>query len=343
MTDADNALLRHLKLLRMLSIRRQGLTIREMSAEFQISEKTIRRDLEVFAAAGFAFKETTEDRGRKSFQLDACHATPQIGFTFDEALALCSVRHLLGPLSGTFLGTAARSAIKKVRACLGRDVTRYIEKMLPRLHATAIGNEDYARKADILDQLLVGMEDRRVVFITYQSQRATEPVTYDIHPYGITLHRGALYLVGKAVEHDEIRHWKVGRIEAAEVNVMQFTMPANFQLDQHLAGCFGIVHGQEDVHARIRFSKAVARQIAEATWHPSQIQTTQADGSLLAEFRLNSTVELKQWVLSFGLHAEVLEPKTLRAELVSELKQLLEEYETSVSAGTRQSRRAFKK
>ncbi len=329
MTDVDNALLRHLKILRLLGSRRNGATVKELTEEFGVSTKTIRRDLEIFAAAGFAISENKEERGRKSFVLDARHAAPQVGFTFDEALALCLVRQLLGPLSGTLMGSAARSAIAKVRACLGRDVSRYIDKMLPRVHATSIGVEDYARKAEIIDQLLIGMEDRQVVFITYQSQRATESVTYDVHPYGLTIHRGALYLIGFAPQHDEIRHWKVSRIEAAEVDVMPFTMPTGFKVDEHLAGCFGIFHGKEDVHVKIRFSKTVARQVSEAIWHPSQKLTPQPDGSLLADFRLNSTVEVKQWVLSFGPQAEVLEPSELRLEVRKEIAQMLLKYVNS--------------
>jgi len=30
---------------------------------------------------------------------------------------------------------------------------------------------------------------------------------------GITYHRGSLYLIGRSPDHDEIRHWKVDRIE----------------------------------------------------------------------------------------------------------------------------------
>ena len=46
--------------------------------------------------------------------------------------------------------------------------------------------------------------------------------------------------------------------------------------------------------------------------YPSQKITTQEDGSLLAEFDLDGTEEIKRWVMSFGRHAEVLGPEELR-------------------------------
>ena len=52
---------------------------------------------------------------------------------------------------------------------------------------------DYSKKAEIIDQLLIGMEDRRAVFITYQSLRATESITYDTYPLPAELHPAAFW------------------------------------------------------------------------------------------------------------------------------------------------------
>jgi proteasome accessory factor B len=323
--SSDTALLRHLKILRALAARKRGVAVKEFAQEFGVSDKTIRRDLDVFARVGFLLHEEVEERGRKVWKLDAAHALP-VSLTFDEALALWLSRHLLGPLAGTLVGDSARQALGKVRSGLGEEVTRYLDKMLPLVHATMPGLADHAQKGEILDRLLIGMEDRQVVWITYRSQRATEPVTYDVHPYGVAIHKGALYLIGFAPQHDEIRHWKMGRIEEANVDVMPFTMPAEFRLDQHLAKSFGVFHGRDDVRVKVRFSSAVARYVSEANWHASQKITPQSDGGLLAEFRLNSTAEIKQWVLSFGIHAEVLEPKKLREEMWKETAELADRY-----------------
>jgi len=42
------------------------------------------------------------------------------------------------------------------------------------------------------------------------------------------------------------------------------------------------------------------------------------------------TDEVKQWVLGWGRHAEVLEPEFLREEITRELKLSLERYEAPV-------------
>jgi len=184
--------------------------------------------------------------------------------------------------------------------------------------------KELAREMDV--NLLVGIEDCRAVFITYQSMRATEPVTYDIYPYGLIYHRGALYVVGRSVERNEICHWKVARIEEAELTQIRFQRPEGFDLRQHLAGSFGVYHGDGDVRVKVRFAASAARYVAESKWHDSQRLTLQKDGSLLAEFHLSDSEEIKRWILSFGPAAVVVSPESLRKELAGDLRAMLRDY-----------------
>jgi len=320
-------LVRQWILLRLLSSRRQGATIKELAEELRVSIKTIRRDLNMFVEAGFPLGETVHERGRKAWRLDHDKTQPELNFAYDEALALYLGRRFLEPLAGTPFWTAAQAAFRKLRAMLGEGSLKYIESLAPLFHQTTVGAGDYSKKADIIDALMVGIEDCKAVFITYQSLQATESVTYDVYPYGLIYHRGSLYLVGHAPDHDEIRHWKVDRIENAEVTQFPFNAPPDFDLEKHLAGSFGVFHGDGDIRVKVRFSATVARYVMESKWHDSQKFLPQKDGSVLAEFRLSTTEEIKRWILSFGRHAVVEEPVELRREINEEVRALLVGYE----------------
>jgi predicted DNA-binding transcriptional regulator YafY len=93
-----------------------------------------------------------------------------------------------------------------------------------------------------------------------------------------------------------------------------------------LARSFGVFHGEGDVHVKVRFSPTVARYVEEGRWHASQKLTREKDGSVLAEFDLSSTEEIKRWVSGFGKEAEVLEPESLRQEITDELQSSLLQY-----------------
>ena len=103
------ALRRQWLLLKTLSARRHGVTLKDLAAEMQVSEKTIRRDLETFMAAGFPITETLGEFGRKQWHLDTDKFQPDMAFTFDEALAFYLGRHLLEPLAGTPIWEAANA------------------------------------------------------------------------------------------------------------------------------------------------------------------------------------------------------------------------------------------
>ena len=325
------ALLRQWLLLKTLSARHHGAALKELAEEMQVSEKTIHRDLETFLAAGFPLVETIGEFGRKQWRLDADKVQPGMTFAFDEALAFYLGRHLLEPLAGTPFWDAAQRGFKKVRASLGEGALQYVDQFADMFRQTSFGRHDYSNKAEVIDQLMVGIEDCRAVFITYQSLRATEPVTYNVYPYGLAYHRGSLYLVGRNPQREQVCHWKVDRIEEAEVDEFRFQRPADFDLRATpgwLVRHLPCQRRRGSPHPGPLFP-AVARYVQESRWHASQRLTKQHDGSLLAEFCLDDTEEIKRWIMSFGQHAVVVEPESLRQEILAEIQLLMAAYGTT--------------
>ncbi|MCI0540750.1 MAG: WYL domain-containing protein [Verrucomicrobiales bacterium] len=315
------AILRHWILLRSLGARRQGATLRDLAVEHDVSQKTILRDLELLRSIGFPLMHSTSDHGRRHWKLDGKSGLAQLSFTLEEAAALYLGRQFLEPLAGTDFFHGAQSAFAKIHATLGDAPLRHLEKLAAAFYHTTNGLADYSHKGELTDDLVRAIEDRRLTAITYQSLRATEPVThYDIHPYAIVWHKQALYLIAHSCDHNAIRTFKVDRISAAEVQELQFTRPPNFDPRKLLAGSFGIFEGDGPTQTvRIRFSRQVARPVSERTHHPTQRLLPQPDGTLVAEFDLSSFEELTSWILSWGQHAEVLEPPNLREQIAGTL------------------------
>lgn len=318
MTARQSPLLRQWVLIKTLCARRYGATIQELASELAVDPKTIRRDIRAFQLLGFPVVETVGQFGRKSYRIDPEKCQPGMSFTFDEAIALYLGRRFLDPLAGTMFWEASQRAFKKIRATLGKEVLKYIDLFAGIFHQTTVGASDYSEKADLIDTLMQGAEDRQAMFITYRSLRATESVTYDVHPFGLTYHRGSLYLIGHSPQHDAIRHWKVDRIEDAKLKELRFNLPEDFDLQTHFAKSFGIFHGDGEVHVKVRFSPTVARYVRESRWHSSQKMTPEKDGGVLAEFDLGGTEEIMRWLLGFGRHAVVLEPEELRENIAEE-------------------------
>jgi predicted DNA-binding transcriptional regulator YafY len=67
----DPSLRRQWALLRSLSTRRHGLTVRQMADEAGVTVKTVRRDLDLFRAVGFPLEERVGAFGRKTWRVTA--------------------------------------------------------------------------------------------------------------------------------------------------------------------------------------------------------------------------------------------------------------------------------
>jgi predicted DNA-binding transcriptional regulator YafY len=328
----DPPLVRQWILLRKLAAHRSGLTVREMSREMEVTEKTIRRDLDLFRSLGMPLREEIAQRGCKRWSLPALLPEAQLGFRFDEALALYLGRQFLEPLAGTTIWESMQSAFRKIRATLTPEALEYLARHEDLIHRKAAGISDYSRKDELIDALMIAIEDGKAVHITYRSRQATEPATRELYPYGMVYNYRSLYLVAFSPEQEEIRHYKVNRMEAVEASPWPFQRPKSFDIRTHLAGSFGVYQGSGECFlVRVRFSSDVARYVTEARWHASQKLTAQRDGSLLAEFMLNTTEEIKSWVLGFGVHAVVLEPTTLRDEMRAEIQNMIGLYESPPS------------
>lgn len=340
----ENCLRRQWALLRALASRHLGLSIRQMTDELGVTGRTIRRDLDVFRRVGFPLEEAVGDYGRKTWRIRGARDQPPLAFTFDEAIALYLGRRLLEPLAGTPFGDAAQQAFQKIRAVLGAGALEYVGRFSTAFHETGVGLRDYASKSELIEGLRVAIEDGKEARVLYRSEGAPEATGRDVHPYGMIYHRGALYLVALAPKDGKIKHYKVDRIEEVEVG-RAAPRPEGFDLSTHMASAFAAYRGDgEPTEVRVRFGPAAARYVQESSWHASQRVTPQPDGSVVAEFRISGTEEIKRWILGFGARAVVLEPESLRLEIARELRDLAAAYATPAdgvgpTAGSRGSPR----
>lgn len=322
---------RQWRLIRMLNVRRMGVSIREAAEELETSQKTIRRDLQRLLEAGIPLDETDEAHGRKRWRL-----TRPIGeganLTFEEAAALMLAAGQLTSLLGSPLWRSGQSAIAKLRAGLPESVLEYLERLRGRLHQTLPRQTDYSAQTEIIETLQIASEDSRWVFLTYQSRRSTEPVTIEAAPYALCWHGSSLYVVGDSRDHGETRVWKVDRVTEVEATEFRFRRPADFSPENYFSSAFGIWAGEPSESITLRFAPAASRAVAESKWHPSQQLEPQSDGSLLAHFEMSLTPDLIGWLLAFGPDAQVIHPPALADQITTQLETTLANYRSPSTA-----------
>ncbi len=320
-------IIRQWSVLRSLAARRFGVSVQELASELTVNERTIRRDLAALREVGFPIEERSVENGRKLWSVSKDAGFGDLTLNLTEVLSLYVGRQLMEPLAGTLFWEGTHGSYKKIRATLPDGAIRYLDQLSALLHFSQAGFSDYSSRSKQIDRLMIAIEDRNITTLVYQSLRSTEPVEREVNPYGLAYFRGSLYLVAKASEENEIRHYKVDRITEVEPQTMKFGRPSDFDLQDWMSAAFGVYRSDTPPTKHVvRFDQSVARFVEEKRWHHSQQLTHNPDGGLTAEFLLSDHQELMRWVMSFGSAAKAIEPPALVDAIREEANRMAQAY-----------------
>jgi predicted DNA-binding transcriptional regulator YafY len=293
---------------------RHGITIDELAEETGVNRRTIHRDLGAIHEAGYPLISEWQE-GRKAYRfLTRFKDVPPINFTLQELMTLYFLRSSLDILTGTPFHDDLEMIFRKVNSVLPPRYAAHLERIarvsLPLLQ----GGRDYAKVSEPLRLLREALLYQYGVTMTYTTVGKGEPAVYDVDPYTMIFYRGGLYLMGYAHNRQALRTFAVERIGRVEVRKGRFEIPAGFRPEEQFRRAFGIVD-EEALRIKVRFSPVVSHTVRDRVWHPSQIVTEEADGGLLLSFTAGGRMEIVSWLLSYGRHAEVIEPPVLRDEM----------------------------
>jgi predicted DNA-binding transcriptional regulator YafY len=322
---------RQWRLLQMID-RPQGVTVDDAARDLEFTIRTIWRDLGVLQAAGFPiYTERAADGNRGVWRVteEFKRALP-LKLTLGELVALLMSRNLLTPLGVSVLGPEVASAFDKIQRTLSRDALKIIEQMRDRLGVRPAGAKLQAPAAEHLPKIHTALAERRTLRTRYYSASRDSEDDRAIDPYHLTLHNGGLYLVGHCHRREAVRIFAVERMRTVELTRLRFEVPADFDAEKYLAGAWGMVQG-ELVTVRVIFARALAPYIHERLWHPSQKLRELTDGRLEITLLVADTLEVRRWILGYGVLAEVVAPEGLREALRIEAEAL-----TTVLAPRRQ-------
>jgi predicted DNA-binding transcriptional regulator YafY len=125
------------------------------------------------------------------------------------------------------------------------------------------------------------------------------------------------------------RVFRVNRIRRLTPHPVTVPRRSDYSFARRHRDSFSTFVGDTVEKVVVRFSKRIAPYIRETCWHGSQKITPQKDGSILFEVEVSEPKEAGWWVLQWGAEAEVLEPESLRLELLETAAHLLDLYRRS--------------
>ena len=275
-----------------------------LAAEWEVSGKTIRRDVEYLRDeldAPIAYDPLRHGYyyTEPNFSLPAIHVSES------DLFAVCVAQTLLGQFRHTPLFQKLSSVFEKIKDSLPDKTTIHPSWLSERI---LVFPEPATRvDAEIWDTLAKAIRDNRRLAIRHHSpgQPPASSAERKVDPDYLVGYKGKWYLSSYCHQRQAIRTFAVSRITQARILDETFAMPAGMTADKMFGDQFGIIWKDQWHKVCIRFSPQIAPYIRERQWHPTQSIRDRRDGSLVLEFTTNHLSEVKDWILSWGAGAAV--------------------------------------
>jgi predicted DNA-binding transcriptional regulator YafY len=289
---------RLVSLLLLLQLRGQ-LTAAELAGHFEVSVRTIHRDVEALVAAGVPVEAVRGPAG--GYRLSGGYRTKFAGLTAAEAEALFVAP---APAAELGLGGVLANARLKVLAALPAELQERASRAERLFHLDARG---WFRAEDTVPHLPT------IASATWQGRRlgaryreGRRIVRRTLDPLGLVLKGGAWYLV--AHRSAGMRVYRVSRFTSVRVREDGFERPEGFELAAYWEEWSRSFEASRPrIEVRVRASDLVLRFLPR--------DTRGEDGVFVVGFE--SLEDAFRELLRFGPDVEVLEPVDLRERIAA--------------------------
>jgi predicted DNA-binding transcriptional regulator YafY len=335
-----------------------GVSARALARRFEVSLRTIYRDIDALSALGVPIYTK---RGRKGgIRLLEGYFLPPVSLTQREALALLLGVTLLGSLRARpfapDLDTAARKLIAAVpeslrqalhhaRQHLGFEMLQTdifhpatsseeaAQRALTAEEALTASNRDADTIGEVVTTFVLAIVRQAAVTIHYSSPYRPPPVRMTVTPLGIFWDRGLWYLVGTAQDAQTLtappRLWRADRVLAIQERGAQRAVgaTARFDIGAYLGGQWlrpAMEQWAVENPVCVRVTAGQAERLRADWYYRHAVFTPTDDGQYVMTFGETDEDTVLQLVRWLGPGAELLAPSEWRAHLRRQLNVMLD-------------------
>lgn len=178
-----------------------------------------------------------------------------------------------------------------------------------------------------LSSIYQAIKDYHQINIKYQ--KFGEDIVSErlIHPYVLKEYRHRWYVLGFYPKRDRLVTFALDRIKAVELLDDDFVIQPSFNPESFFEHSFGITQvDSEPERVVLKFPIQQKGYLTTQPLHASQVLSAQDDHSIILTIKVFITYELIEKILGYGPVVEVVEPKSLREDVVKKYQAALKQY-----------------
>ncbi len=299
-------------------------TAASLAARFEVSRRTILRDIDALCQIGVPIIAVPGPNG--GYRLPDEYWLPPLHFTAEEATAVLFALAHLGDTERSPLGKPRETAEQKIRSTLRPNVLRESRDDLAVLSVWPAANEP---AAGIVARLRRAVRESSWLTITYHSPRGDSRRA--IQPRSVYVAGGRWYTSAVDATHAEQRIFRVDRISAATPTAPPADAAAIIRRATIETPPYDDLSHPE---ISVRLDRRAARLARE---HPDlrhHLSATEEDSGVSLTFRCppHELPYYAREIARFGTGATILAPDSLRALIIVDARALLDHHADTRSA-----------
>lgn len=300
----------------MLLLNRKQANAKELADYFEVSQRTIYRDIEAINQAGIPIVSYMGSEG--GFSIMENYRLNRNFLTEDE---ISSILTALKGINTTIGSRQIASTLEKIRGMLKEsEAATSSESVFPIQLDYSSWNSSTADK-DKLKMITKAIDEKRVIGFNYINTRGEEAYRL-VEPLSLILKDFSWYLHGYCRSKNDYRLFKTKRMNKIDITKDYFTrevLPLG-ELNYRDEWC----DNKPRLDIVLKFTAGVKMRVVDCFSY-EQIQFND-DGTCIVSFTFPEDDWLFELILGFGSSVEVLEPEHLREVIRQKALEIVEIY-----------------
>ena len=301
----------------MILLEKERISAQELAKMFEVSTRTIYRDIEAISMAGIPVLATSGSGGGIEIMKD--YKVDKKIFSTDDLSALLMG---LSNISGMVRGSEVANALAKVKSFIPSEKAKSIELKASQIYIDLTPWEGNASVKNALEIIKKALQENRLLIFTYIDGHGSK-TSRTVEPYQLVFKSRAWYVQTFCRLKNDYRLFRLSRMTELKMLEETFT-PREYQkpfLD------FEETARSLQTDIKIRIHKSVLDRILD--FCPYERLSQDGEEYYLADYPFFDSDYYYDMLLSLGDKCEILEPAHVREKLKQKIKNLAEIYSDS--------------
>lgn len=292
------------------------VTVEEIVERYDISERTVYRDLKALQEAGVPIGS---EPNNGYFIVKGYHLPP-VMFSKEEAAALLTGERLMQQWQGSTLSDSYQSSLDKIRAVLSGQEKEYLDVLDQHIKTFPYMEKlNSPQDRQIFNFLQESIFKREVITIDYYSPYQDKITQRNIESLGLLLRGARWYLAAWCRLRANYRMFRVDRIKNHSSTGIILSEPPPHTLKDFYDT--NLKKEEKDIHkVVVRFSHEMFRYLGDQKYNYGWVSQEDVTEGKELTFLTYSIEYIARWLISWGKNIQIIEPDILikRAQELSE-------------------------